>query len=305
MEQKKFRIQNAYNYLTGFFTDGEQFYACIPFDEYLESSNLNKYKLPKQFEEGEKFVPSPVGSNTKYNIRGKFVRKQPEEKIIEKVHIKYTRKDGTKVEYDRDFNKYIKVLQHKFEVPFMFKTNRHNEKFVITPISVISNNFHTNLLNTHAINIFLEIFSTYEVLTDKLELPLRFTRKYDFELLPKGNFDNEQIEHLVNIFDKFNNDPKERVAMHKRLKLIADLNPSGGIEKGKNGFKGYIAFKFPEKGIAIVESMYKDQATYIFDINECDELIQKDKQTILSKSLQKDWVFHRENWEERIKKWLK
>ncbi|MES2265517.1 MAG: hypothetical protein V4520_02075 [Bacteroidota bacterium] len=305
MEQKKSRIQSAYNYLTGFFTDGEQFYVCIPFDEYLECKDLDKYKLPKQFVEGKPFLPAPVGPNTKYNVNGKLIRKQPEEKITEKVHIKYVRKDGTKVEFDRKFHKYVKVIQHHFRVPFMFQINIHKEKFVITPISVVSNDYQTNLYNTHTINIFLEIFSTYEVLTSNLELPLKFTRKYDFELLPKGNFDNEQIDHIVDIFDKFNNDPKERVALHKRLTIISDLKPTGGIEKGKNGFKGYIAFKFPEKGIAIIESMYKDQATYIFDIENCDELIQMDKQTILNQKLQKDWIFHHENWEEKIKNWLK
>jgi hypothetical protein len=303
MEQRKTRIQNAYNYLTGFFTEGEQFYACLPFDEYLEGKNLDKYKLPKKFEEGKKFLPAPVGPNTKYNINGKLIRKQPEEKITETVHIKYIRKDGTKVEFNRDFHKYVKVLQHQFVVPLMFKTNRHNEKFIITPISVVTNDYQTNLYNTHTINIFLEIFSTYEVLTDKLELPLKFTRKYDFELLPKGNFDKEQIDHIVEIFDKFNNNPQEKVGLHKRLTIISDLKPTG-TEKGKNGFHGYIAFKFPEKGIAIIESMYKDQATYIFDIEESDELIQMDKQTILNKKLQKDWIHHNENWEEKIRKWL-
>jgi len=305
MEHKKVRIQNAYNYLIGFFTDGEQFYACIPYDEYLESTNLDKYKLPKKFEEDKKFMPAPAGSNTKYNLKGKFVRKQPEEKTTETVHIKYHRKDGTKVEYHRDFHKYVKELQHKFQIQFIFKTNKHNEQFIITPISVVAKDYDINLLNTHCINLFLEIFNTYEVLTNNLELPLKFTRKYDFELLPSGNFDDDQIEHLVEVFEKFNNDPHEKIALHKRLKILNDLNPSGGIEKGSNGFRGYIAFKFPEKGIAIVESMYKDQATYIFDIDKSDELIKMNKQSILQGKLYKDWVFHHENWEEKIRNWVK
>ena len=62
------------------------------FDDYLKSELLDKYNLPKQFPTKSEFIPLPKGSVTKVNIKGKYVRKQPEEKEEIIKQIRYIRK---------------------------------------------------------------------------------------------------------------------------------------------------------------------------------------------------------------------
>ncbi|MPN37374.1 hypothetical protein SDC9_184891 [bioreactor metagenome] len=68
---------------------------------------------------------------------------------------------------------------------------------------------------------------------------------------------------------------------------------------GSGGFRGYLIFKFPEKGIFVMENLMYGNATYVFE-NEWEQFSQLTKAEIIDNHLQKERFEHRIGWEEKI-----
>ncbi len=304
-KEKKFRILKSENHLSAFLEEGASFYIGLLLEDFLKSPNLSRYGLPRDPSAFPKtFIPAPRGSATKANIKGKYVRKQPEEKTDKKVHIKYTRKDGIKIEYDRIFHVYVKMLLHLYNIELSLRENSHGQKIVVSPRLRFENTSASNTKNTHVINMFCEVFNDFEVFTDALEPAIPFNKQFDQELLPQGKLaDAGNFDELVQVAGRVLRNEKETRAFHERLKVIQEYNPDI-LGKGSKGFLGYIVFGFTDKGIVILESMYHGNATYVFDVNDYEEKIVKDKQVILNGHLAKRRFFHHENWEPRIRAYL-
>lgn len=298
------RINKSEKILGSLLAINDHFHVAILFEDALNSLNSNKYNLNSSFTEGVSYIPSPKGSATKQNINGKFIRKIPEEKTSKRVHISFVRKkDGAHIEFDRNYNVYVKTLQHKFEIEFRYVVNKHGQKLLVSPMLAYNNTNETNSKNTHTINLFLEIFGEYEIYTSDLEPALKFTNRYEFDLLPKGIVEDDDITYLVEGARRFTKKENEVQAFHKRLKIIQEYNPQI-IGKGPNGFFGYIVFGFENLGVVLLESMYLGNATYIFNFENYESLIPKNKQEVLVNHLEKMRFFHNDNWEFKIRQFL-
>jgi len=299
----KKRILKSEKILTTLFAKNDAFYVGLPFEEVVANVNRSKYGLSANFTEGISMLPNPKGSTTKQNLKGKFIRKMPEEKTTRTVHISYRRKDGYHIEFDRDFHVYVRVLTHKFEIKFTCVTNKHGQKLLISPILKYEDTHDSNTKSTHIINLFLEIFGDYELFTSELEPAIAFTDRYDFDVLPKGTIEDDDIEYFVEGARRFLKKDEEVQAFQKRLNIIKEYNPEI-VGKGPNGFFGYIVFGFKELGVVILESMYLGNATYVFDIINYENLIVKNKQEVLNNKLSKKRFLHYDNWETSIRNFL-
>lgn len=298
--QKRKRIQNSNIYLSEFLQENESFFIGIPFEEFASCVALSKYKLPTIFNEGDSIIPNPVGSTTKSNVNGKFVRKQPEEKEEITKHIEQRRKkDKTLVKFDRIYHVYIKEFQHKFNISLNFLTNKHNQQIVVSEKLIY--NEESAIKNTHTINVFCEIFNTFEVLTTECEFAIHFNKKFEMELLPKGTLiNNENFDEVVRISSHYTRNETEQKAFIKRLQLLKEYNPD--IRgKGPNNFFGYIVFGFSEFEIVILETMYSDNATYVFKMVDYENNVILDKQTVLKNKLLIKRFYHHDNWETNVK----
>jgi hypothetical protein len=69
---------------------------------------------------------------------------------------------------------------------------------------------------------------------------------------------------------------------------------------GRAGFSGYVIFGFPDKDEYICESLYKNNATYVFAA-DWERLSALTKAEILTQKLQKDRVIHMPGWQDRIR----
>lgn len=302
MKKNKNRFLKSNRYLAGLLEEGENFYVGIPFDNYVKCVRDNNYRMPHIYDENMSFVPIVIGANTKANIKGRYVRKQPEEKEIRTVHINYHRKDGTHVEFDRDFNAYKKILKNKYESKLHFDTNLHEEKLILSPQLLYDGSDEMEEINTHIINVYLELFSDFEIYTVDLDPAIGFNRTFDFEILPKGIFANEDIDDIVEKMTNIGRGEEAR-ALQKRLTVIREYEPDLR-GRGKDGFFGYVVFGFERKGYVVLESMYLGKATYVFDYNGYEDIIAKDKQDIIQNRLYKKRIFHYENWEDKIRLFL-
>ncbi|MDN5554257.1 hypothetical protein [Prevotella sp.] len=304
-KRKHARILNSSKYLSAFVDEKEAFYVGLLYEDYINSPYLDKYGLPKDFVENASFTPKAKKAASKNNVNGKFVRKQPEEKVTNTKHIEYTTKDGTHVSYNRDFHIYAKALLHKYNIQFTFKTNIHGIKIVVSSIPLVYiNDIENNMKNTHVINLFCEIFNDFEVFTSKLEPAIHFNKRFDMELLPKGTLNEaENFEEVVRISSHYVKDNKEQKAFQKRLHLLKDYEPD--IRgKGPNNFFGYIVFGFSNLDIILLETMYSNNATYVFKLSDYETNIIRDKQSVLREKLMIERFYHDANWEKRIRRFL-
>lgn len=302
MKTKK-RILKSERLLCNLVANNDTFYIGLLFEDYIKSPNLPDYELPNHFRLGNSKSPKPLGPISKVNMLGKFERQQPEEKHTKSVEIDYIRRDGRRIHYVRDFHVFKKVLKHQFKAQILFIENDHRQKLIISPALVFDGSEDSNTKNTHMINLFLEIFGDFEVYTKKFEPAFHFNRKFEMEILPKGVMEDEDVSILIEGARRFIKDENEVVAFQRRLKVIQRFNPEI-IGKGPTGFYGYIVFGFPDLGIVVVESMYSNNATYVFDYEKYEALIGKNKQEILTQNLQRRRLYHWDNWENTISRVL-
>lgn len=283
---------------------GNDLHIGILWEDYAKNPALQEYGLPTTFTEGREVLPSANGGTTKANQHGRKVRTQPEQKTTRTVHISYFRKkDGAHISYNRDFNVYVTELASQYDMKFIFKTNEHGQQVVVSPRLHFSDENDTNLMNTHAINLFLEVFGDYEVFDKDLNPAIRFTRKYDTEFLKKGTLTVTGVKELIEAADKHLRNPTESKAFAKRLFTFIEYHPK---ERGKTplGFYGYIVFGFPNRGIVVLESMYKGHATYVFDESNYEEVATKTKQEVYKEHLYKERFVHTDDWEKRIRAYM-
>ena len=290
VKRKHVRILNSSKYLSAFLDEGEAFYVGILYEDYINSPYLDKYGLPKDFVDDATFIPKARKSASKNNVNGKFVRKQPEEKVTNTKHIEYTTKDGTHVSYYRDFHIYAKVLLHKYNMQFTFKTNIHGQKIVVS--------------STPLVYINCEIFNDFEIFTSKLEPAIHFNKRFDMELLPKGTLNEaENFDEVVRISSHYVKDNQEQKAFQKRLHILKEYEPD--IRgKGPNNFFGYIVFGFSNLDIILLETMYSENATYVFKLSDYETNIIRDKQSVQREKLMIERFYHDANWETRIRRFL-
>lgn len=305
MRNKK-RVLKSEKILAAFVEPGNGFHVGILWEDYIKSAALKEYGLPSVFAEGKEVLPSAKGGATKVNQKGKYARKQPEQKTTKTVHIEFTNKHGTFVSYDRDFNVYVKELVNKYDMKFIFMTNEHGQQVVVSPVLTFTNEYDTNMMNTHAINLFLEVFGDYEVFDKDLNPAIPFNKRYTQDFLTPGTLtksDGGRIEEITAVADRFLKDPTESKAFAQRLFTFVDFQPDLK-GKGPLGFYGYIVFGFHNRGIVVLESMYKGYATYVFDEKDYEELVVKSKQEIFKGKLYKERFVHFDNWENRVRGYM-
>jgi hypothetical protein len=301
--QKRKRILNSNKHLISYLKENEEFHVGLLYEDFLKSQDLSKYGLPKVFTDEKIIVPAPIGSATKANVYGKFVRKQPEVKEIKKVHIKYNRKSGALVEFDRNYYVYVKELLHKFNISFEFKTNEHGQKVIVSN-KLIYNDEPINIYkNTQVINMYCEIFGDFEIFSTKLEPAIHFNKRFELELLPKGKFNDKSLEEILEISKHYSKNDKVHEAFQKRLHILKEYEPD--IRgKGPLGFGGYIAFGFTNLNIIILETMYSDNATYVFKMDDYEKNVIQDKQQAIKNKQLIRRFYHYDNWEYQIKKYI-
>lgn len=294
------RVRNIKKHLQFYINDEDSFYIGVPFDEYLKSPLLEKYGLPKVFENKKTFIPKPKGSITKVNAKGKYVRKKPEEKETVVRHISFVRKrDGRRIEYDRTYNIYVKELLHRFNSKLYFLINEHGEKLVLSEFFASSKSSEEKA--THLANMFLEMFNQFEIYDSKMNPAIHFNTKFEKIILPAGTLeDSDNLDELIDIGKRFVRNEEDNKAYVKRLKVLTEFKPD--IRgKGPNGFFGYIVFGFSELKIVILETMYAGNATYIFTTENFESNILQDKQSVLKSKLHLKRIFHDDNWETNLR----
>lgn len=233
--------------------------------------SINK-KLPK-----EKYTQTLYWTRTQWAGRGRT------EEVTELVDI-------TKERYHRDYFS-------PYSVEFMLIRN-NSENTLVSDKILYSNDNKLKIINT--INMVLGLFGECEVISDEDEVITEKpkTIRLNWEILPKGKYPWEKIRDTVkDISEQYNK--TNQTMMLRNCEEIYKFAPDF-IAYGKSGFKGYMVFGFTEKNLYILESMFPNNATYVFE-NNWEELSKLTKGQILSEELHKARIIHTKSWLKNFK----
>lgn len=289
---KKTRSKSCYHSNSILIKDEEKFRICIPYEEYVSSLNLAKFNLPTDFSLGVRFQPKPITGKARENVKGRYIRVIPEEKTVIRKHVHYKKKNGTTVDFDRNYNVWKKILEINPNFEFEFWENEEGKKFVVSDELIFSSDESIDKSNTFYLNLFLQIFGSFEVLDDSGNFPLPMEKRLEIQILPPGTRTFEELEKVEEFADSyFGKGTPSNVSFRERIDFINKFKPEI-IAYGTEGFSGYVVFAFPDKDFVLVESIKSGHATYIFAKSNYMDLIGLDKQSIIGNKLMKQRIKH-------------
>jgi hypothetical protein len=203
---------------------------------------------------------------------------------------------------DVPYKRYPRTFVPLYAVELTVTTNKNGEKYIVSPTFLCDTSKEDKEL-LHVINMFLEIFNECYILDESIEkINVPKLIKLNWDILPPGEFPWEirrkQIEPFIQKAK-----PGNRSVVMYRVKHIINFGPDF-VAIGKAGFSGYLILGFEKKGLFIFESIYTNNATYVFNKN-WKELSLLTKREILTNKLQKERIIHRKiSWENRINELL-
>ena len=237
------------------------------------------------------------------NIKGRRVRKQPERKIIEEKHIKYTRKDGTRVEYKRLFN-----IWEKEQMPgARLKLTRS-----ISPLGEIILHFRElkfdgGQLDYYkeklAMNICNQLAGYYELYHPSFEPIVKITATLEGKVLSRGV--GSVRAKLEDLRERLTSGDVDSASSYRFASLqnfkITD------VYDGEGGFSEYFQFEFKDDNIVVLENLKDKNASYIFKLSDFERMPNFDKSTARNHPAFLERLVHHDvlSWEGQLKKYLR
>ncbi len=301
------RIRSIQKYF-GFIDPGEDLIIGLrDLDRFLDT--LDKIGFSRPFVIGERVLPyRGFGPISSFNSEGKyFVHKnRPKETAYRQVEWhwiefrgRYDTEEMSKI-VDVPYERYPRTFIEPPSVEFTIANDHNGVPVLISDsINFIEAN-HKRVI--HTVNLFLEIFGECEVLTQNLDgFVVPEIRRLHWEILPPGRYPWERLEKHVSDVIHESREGNWSV-IEERFKTLNSYNPEF-YAIGRNGFRGYLIFGFPQKNLFILESTLTGHATYVFS-NDWESLSKMTKGEILNENLQTDRIIHRSGWENRVKQLL-
>ena len=257
---------------------------------------------------GDTVLPTAVGPVTGYNANGRYVVRKDlpkEERYVTTVEWTWEEWAGP---YDtttrtEDRAVYRKCYQRDFHPPPAAELTivDHEEQLLVVS-EELTNAAAKEERIRHILNVFLELFGECEIRHADLQavMPPNI-RKVNWTLLPPGKYPWSRVHKHIGQMLK-NKGARSANPIQNRLEQLASFNPDE-VYVGEGGFRAYVAYIFDDKGLAVLESVMLDNATYVFD-RDWQQVSQMTKAEILQSNLQRDRIIHAKNWKDRIRELL-
>lgn len=290
--------------------NGKKVHFAIPVSNNIFKQML-KAGFSKNIEVGETILPSIIGSATRYNAEGFFIKHKDREKEICYRTVEWTWQQWTGYKETKEVTEFRDVSYERWQrtyfpplsVELTIIENNLKDKIIISPAFIIDvENDSVILKNT--INLFLELFGECHVIDTSLnDIIIPKQIRLNWNILPQGKLPWEKrYEQIKPFIDKAKSGNKAFVSY--RLERINSYG-ADFVATGLNGFNGYLIYGFTKKSLFIFESTQVNNATYVFE-KDWQEISKLTKKDILDAKLQKERIIHRINaWDTKIEKLLK
>jgi len=291
----KSRIRKTAAYLQPI-ADNASFYITMAVNK-ISLSRIKQIGFT-DIEPGADILPRAVGTVSNYNANGKYIIHRDQPKITKYRSFEAPGWHNTRHMVTIPYQAYQRTFVAGPEIRLTIAQS-NDELLIVSPL--LTKSAINESINKHVINLFLDLFGDFQLLNDQLkaafiDVPVR---RLDWTLLPMGEYPWSRIEQ-EGLLPKQKNG-KERQIRHTD-DVIRQFNPTS-CAIGNGGFKGYVAFCFPDKGINLMENFFHGNATYIFN-QDWEELSKQTKATIIHGNLALHRIEHRKGWEQEIIKLL-
>ncbi|WP_333620781.1 hypothetical protein [Sphingobacterium multivorum] len=301
------RVINALPHLQGLLSEGDNFIIGFGIKS-LSTEAIHNRDLSELIKGNidDLLVRGRKGA-LKENIIGKYVRKQPENKQTVNKHIKYTRKDGRLIEYDRVFEVWEKEMLHKFGLKLYKGHSPQDEVILYFPIMILDSKDELLLLRAKAaMNIASILGGYFQIYDTNLEPVLKVTGTLNRKILAKGiggisnKLEQIQKEFFGGTHTTNNSGNSYRFSVLKEYSVT-------DIYDGEGGFNEYFHFEFAADNIVLLENLRSGNATYIFDLSKYDRDFVLDKSNAKQHPAFLKRVVHHnlENWRTILSRYLK
>ena len=257
---------------------------------------------------GDTILPAVNGSVTDFNANGRYVVRKDlpkEERYITTVEWTWEEWAGPYETTTRTEDRavYRECYQRDFHPPPAAELTiiDHEDQLLVVSEELTHSATQEDHIR-HILNVFLELFGACEIRHADLQtVTPPSIRKVNWTLLPPGQHPWSRVhQHISRMLrDKA---PRSTNPIQNRLNELASFNPNE-VYIGEGGFRAYVAYIFNEKGLAVLESILLDNATYVFD-RDWQKVSQMTKAQILQSHLHRDRIIHATNWNDRIRELL-
>lgn len=302
---RKRRIRNLSANLPGIRRGESLVFAITRPEQHVD--RLERIGFTRDLQAGERVLPRPNGPIGRFNANGRYIvhKNRPKETAYRQVMWTWTQWHGPyRVERTeaRDvlYERYPRTFVPPPSVELAVATNTRGEKLVASPAFEYTSANDGRIM--HVVNLLLELFGECTVLRSNLDEVIRAeVRRLNWEVLPQGRMPWERLRPHVDPFVRRQR-RGNRPLIEQRLQTINDHGPEF-VALGRAGFSGYVVFGFPEQNLYVLESVNRDNATYVFE-EDWQRLSQMTKAEILDRNLQKERIIHREGWPAEIRRLL-
>lgn len=244
---------------------------------------------------GDSFLPTAIGKFTEFNAHGRLVIRKDLPKVTESRSSYRTWQDWHGYEHSGIQTRSYEVYQRELVLPpseyLTILTGPSGLAICSRPIRFSSESTDKVL---HLVNLFLELFGTFEVFDEGMDLSASTRiKRLNWKLLPPGKYPYARTKDALAGFLSTLGE-SERPVVEERIKSISRFEPDF-LAIGLGGFKDYVVFGFTGKDRYVLESPRLGNATYIFDKNWQD-LSAKTKKEILDGSLHEARIIHGHRW---------
>lgn len=287
------------NKLVSLSVNKNEIILAIPFDS-ISLEYKDKLGFTKNLVEGDSILPTPIGNVSKFNARGKEIKRPDLPK--ETVYVTYnsTTYDWHKQpHYGTKTRSMERIAREYIHAPSVFLTLAKVDSipYIISP-TLSLNDKSKEEFNLHVINLMLECFSELEIL-DSAKKPINTTkfRRIQWDILPRGVYPWNKVEEMIKAGTS-GLDKDDSEIIKQRLSIMNTYKPDF-IGVGHGGFNGYFVFGFEDKKVYILESVYLDNATYIFH-EEWEPLSKLTKNEIINSDIEHVRIIHDKKWKQAI-----
>jgi len=254
---------------------------------------------------GDTILPSGVGAATRKNAEGHYLIHKDREKVPRTFELATRRSQfcgrGQR-EIVEDYHSYTKLCWQRTlikpsNIELSYIKGDDGNFYYVSPILKSGQDDDAILM---AINVFLELFQLCHICEmEKGGLPVTPIRRVNWELLRPGTGPSRgALNQLINSIPK----KAQRHLAKRQFDLLHEFHPTE-LAIGQGGFNGYVAFRFEELGLTVLESIQPNNATYLFG-DDWKEFSQLTKQEVLSGHLQIERIIHNKGWLKHIKYFL-
>lgn len=151
----------------------------------------------------------------------------------------------------------------------------------------------------HAVNLFLELFGTFQLTNPMLEAPSAVqVKRLNWRILPQGAYPFARAKNELSEF--LNAIPEgDKSIVLERIKAITQYSPDF-VAVGLGGFKDYVVFGFSKTGCYVLESPSLGNATYVLN-QDWQQLSTFTKKQILDGSLHEARLIHNNKWRTNLR----